>query len=156
MATTTAAPAFRYLGTTDHMQECQRCGRVDLRATVALMLRDADGDTGEVVYYGSSCAARALGIRGGSRAVLNNARVARDNTLLLAKMGRETLAHYGLPETGTPTLRELRAPLWKFVESHASASWMEGSTADTNRARLLECLAEWQRYIRDAALLVAA
>lgn len=156
MTLTTAAPAFRYLGTTDHMQECQACGRVDLRATVALEMLDADGNGGEVVYYGSHCAARALGVKGGARTVLANAAAARSHTLEMARIARGTLAHYGLPTTGTPTLRELREPLWKFVEAHSNARWMEGSTADSNRALLLESLAAWQGYIRAAALLVAA
>jgi hypothetical protein len=150
-----ATTAFRYLGTTDHMQECERCGRVDLRATVALAVLDADGNTEDVTYYGSTCAARALGVRGGARAVLASATAARSHTLEMARIARGTLAHYGLPETGTPTLRELREPLWRFVEAHSSARWMENSTADSNRALLLESLAEWQRYIREAALLVA-
>jgi hypothetical protein len=151
---TATAPRFRYLGTTDHMQECEKCGRVDLRATVALATLDADGNTEDVVYYGSTCAARALGIPGGGRAVLSAARVARDNTLELARIARGTLEFYGLPTTGTPSLRELREPLWKFVEAHSNARWMEGSTADGNRALLLESLAHWQRLIREAALLV--
>jgi hypothetical protein len=153
MTTTTVAPAFRYLGITDECVECQRCGRVDLRSTVVLAVLDEDGNTEDVTYYGSHCAARALGIQGGGRAVLSAARVAHDSTNELAKMARGVLAFYGLPETGTPSLRELREPLWKFVEAHSNARWMEGSTADENRARLLECLAAWQRYIRDAAAL---
>jgi len=60
--TATTAKAFRVLGTTDHVTVCWLCGRDELRGTIALEVLDADGNaTGTVVYYGSSCGARAAG-----------------------------------------------------------------------------------------------
>jgi hypothetical protein len=53
--TTTGATVVRFLGTTDEVAVCDCCGRKDLKSTVALSI-----DEGEPVYYGVTCAARAL------------------------------------------------------------------------------------------------
>jgi len=55
---------FKILGTTDDVTECGVCGRVELRATVAIVALDADGnEDGEPVYAGTSCAARKVGVK---------------------------------------------------------------------------------------------
>lgn len=46
----------RFLGTTDDVTTCECCGRADLKSTVALSIDGADP-----VYFGSDCAARAIG-----------------------------------------------------------------------------------------------
>lgn len=51
---------YMILGTTDDHTACELCGRDDLKATVALR----NVDTGEVVHFGSDCAARAMGWTG--------------------------------------------------------------------------------------------
>lgn len=51
----------RYYGITDECLECQHCGRSDLKKTVMLYILDADGNAGELTYFGTSCAARTLG-----------------------------------------------------------------------------------------------
>jgi hypothetical protein len=48
---------------------------------VVLAILDTDGNTEDVTYYGSSCAARALGVEGDGRAVLQAARNATVATL---------------------------------------------------------------------------
>jgi hypothetical protein len=45
-----------WLGTTDEVTTCDCCGKKDLKGTVALSINDSDA-----VYYGCTCAARALG-----------------------------------------------------------------------------------------------
>lgn len=61
-ATTTARKVFRVLGTTDDVTVCELCGRSELKGTIVLDELDEDGNTtGEVVYYGTSCGARAAG-----------------------------------------------------------------------------------------------
>jgi len=154
--TQTTAPAFRYIGITDECVECQCCGKTGLRSTVILAVLDADQNAEDVTYYGSTCAARALAVKGGGRAVLQSARWAHEKTLTAAESARQALAFYGLPEVGTPSLRELREPLWKYVDAHSNAMWMEGSTADENRARLVESLGRWQAQLAEAALLTRA
>jgi hypothetical protein len=62
--TTTAATkslAYRVLGTTDEVTECELCGRQELKGTIVLAVLDADGNDEEVVYYGASCGAKAAG-----------------------------------------------------------------------------------------------
>lgn len=45
-----------FLGTSDDVTSCDCCGRTGLKSTVALLL----GDAADPVYYGVTCAARAL------------------------------------------------------------------------------------------------
>lgn len=59
MDTATARRAFRYLGITDESDSCDCCGKTGLKRVVGL----EHIDSGEVVRYGTSCAARALGTR---------------------------------------------------------------------------------------------
>jgi len=50
------------LGTTDEHTECGCCGRVNLKETLVMAVRDVDGNVGEAVaYYGVVCGARAAG-----------------------------------------------------------------------------------------------
>lgn len=49
--------ATKFLGTTDDVTTCDCCGRKDLKSTVALDLGE-----GDQVYYGVTCAARALAL----------------------------------------------------------------------------------------------
>ena len=60
--TTDTTRAFRILGTSDEVTACDCCGKSDLKSTVALMELDADGSdlTGDAVYFGCVCAARAM------------------------------------------------------------------------------------------------
>lgn len=52
---------YTLLGIADEVNECELCGKSDLKCTMALRTHDADGnDTGEV-YYGRDCGSRALG-----------------------------------------------------------------------------------------------
>lgn len=53
----TVTRVFRVLGTTDEVTQCQLCGRDELKGTIVL----EDNATAEIVYYGSSCGARAAG-----------------------------------------------------------------------------------------------
>lgn len=60
--TQTSTPAFRVLGTTDDVTECEHCGRVDLKGTIILLPLDVDGNAeGEPTYFGAVCGARAAG-----------------------------------------------------------------------------------------------
>lgn len=55
------ARAFRILGTTDEVDACDCCGKTGLKSTVAVVELDADGNelTGDTLYFGCTCAARA-------------------------------------------------------------------------------------------------
>jgi len=56
MHSATLVTRFRILGITDERTECDCCGRVGLKRTVAL--EPAEG--GDVRYFGTSCAALAM------------------------------------------------------------------------------------------------
>ena len=53
--TNTSEKQFRILGLVDWKNECDCCGKENLKKTVAL----ENNETGEVVYYGTTCAAAA-------------------------------------------------------------------------------------------------
>ena len=141
---TTAATA-RYIGTTDDTTACEHCGRVDLKMTVVLELLDAEGNgAGEVVYYGSTCAARALaprGIRTTAARVRFDAEVASRQTIERAEYAANRLARYSGPDAvemfrdsnrqwGT----ELRSVEWA---TKALAEMVEMWTAHLADARLI-------------------
>lgn len=52
-------------GTTDDVTTCQICGKPELRGTVILAILDADGNTEDVTYAGTSCAAKLASGRTG-------------------------------------------------------------------------------------------
>lgn len=81
---------YRLLGHTDDVTTCEHCGKSELKGTVAL-----ENDVGNIVYFGSVCAARALG-RGSSakegRAVMSEAvalRRAAEEAARLAAIRRQ-------------------------------------------------------------------
>lgn len=49
-----------YYGITDECGECGHCGKSGLKKTVMLFSLGADGSREELMYWGSTCAARAL------------------------------------------------------------------------------------------------
>jgi len=48
---------FTFLGTTQEVTECWLCGKQELKGTIVL----ENNETGEIVYYGSTCGSKALG-----------------------------------------------------------------------------------------------
>lgn len=50
-----ANDSVKFLGNSDDVTTCECCGRKNLKSTVALSIND-----GEAVYFGVTCAARAL------------------------------------------------------------------------------------------------
>lgn len=67
---------YRAMGTTDDCTTCDKCGKDHLKKTIILGILDADGNVEDVVYYGSTCAGRALGVR---KAYLDRAVIAANN-----------------------------------------------------------------------------
>lgn len=55
---------YRVHGTTDDTDACEICGKVDLRSVVMLAVLEDGTETGELIYVGTTCAARALAQRG--------------------------------------------------------------------------------------------
>jgi hypothetical protein len=151
--TTTNATQFRYIGVTDDCVTCQKCGKPELKSTVVLAILDADCNAEEITYYGSTCAARALSIRGGGRAVLAAARGAQERTAQAAKFAREQLAFYGLPESGQPGAAALALAGARYAEHNSR--WAEGKTFAEWEAGAMGMLRRRQAEIADAALVSA-
>ncbi|MFJ4828480.1 hypothetical protein ACIP79_00855 [Streptomyces sp. NPDC088747] len=53
--------AYKVKGTTNDVTTCDQCSRVELKGTVVMAALDADGNEEEILYFGTSCAARASG-----------------------------------------------------------------------------------------------
>jgi len=95
------ADQYRWLGITDECTDCEKCHKANLKSTVVLQYLDVDGNPdGDPVYFGSTCAARALSVKGGGRSVLASARGAHHQTLTDAADARSMLELYGVPESG--------------------------------------------------------
>jgi hypothetical protein len=56
--------SYRIHGITDDTDTCEICGKAELRRVVMLAVLDADGNTEEIIYAGTTCAARKLAQRG--------------------------------------------------------------------------------------------
>lgn len=157
--TTNEAPArWRYLGTTDESVTCEKCGKDELRSTVMIVPLDAEGnDDGDVTYYGSTCAARALGVKGGGRAVAKAAEGARLQTLMNAHDARRMLRLYGdLPETGELTEEQRRAGVRAYVRHNAGVHALLQREGGTVTDLLLDMLARKQAAIADAVRVAGA
>lgn len=153
MTTTTTPPKFRYIGITDECIVCEKCGKPGLKSTVILAILDADGNEEDVTYYGSSCAAQVLGIRGGGRAVLNSARVAHDQTIEAAKHALKRIEFYGLPLEGEPTEDVMRAAKRLYIQSNYGVADLVQRTGKKVPVLVMEMLDGFRRDIALAELL---
>jgi hypothetical protein len=158
MTTNEASARWRYLGTTDESVICEKCGKDDLRSTVMIVPLDAEGnDDGEPAYYGSTCAARALGVKGGGKAVLAAANGARLTTLMNAHDARRMLRAYGnLPETGPLTEEQRRAGVHAYVRNNRGVQADIARNGGTVTDRLLDMLTRKQAAIADAVRVAGA
>lgn len=100
---------FTIQGISDERDSCDCCGKSNLKRTVALA--DAD-DGGEVVFFGTTCAARAMkipaaevrkGARDVQRAKDSAAAAARDAA---ARVEREAWFAFLLEKTGKTSVAE--------------------------------------------------
>lgn len=136
-------PRFRYLGVIDDITVCEKCGKSQLRSTVVVQPLDIDGNPdGEPNYYGSTCAARVLGVngRGAGTRVLSEAWAADWQTRNAADDAHRMLAHYGLPETGELTHDEIIIAMRRYIQAHPGIHrWVE-ETGIGVRARVLDML----------------
>jgi hypothetical protein len=103
--------AYKVLGTTNDVTNCELCGKVELKGTVMLAVLDVDGNPdGDPSYFGSSCAAKAAGwtlreVRAGIKRASDEERErkrAERDALWAAE--REWLADWYLTRYGTPSL----------------------------------------------------
>lgn len=152
--TATDIPRFRYLGVTDECVQCEKCGKADLRTTIMIVPLDVEGnDDGDPVYYGSTCAARALGVKGGGRAALQSARWAHERAKNAADDARRMLAHYGLPEEGEPARDVVLDAMRRYVAAHPNVHRFVAETGIGVRARVLDMLTRKRAALADARAL---
>jgi hypothetical protein len=78
----TNAKLIKCLGTDDSVNSCDCCGRSELKATVAF-----ETESGEVVYFGVVCAAKASGKS--SAWIRSEAKVADDAKVSAARIAAE-------------------------------------------------------------------
>ena len=123
---------YRFIGTTDDTTTCDQCGKAELRSTIILALLDADGNVAETVYYGSTCAARALTARTGRRhtgaKVLDEARAAQRLRESADREARALLAYYGLPLQGPATAEQIASAAILYRTAHRAAVWAPGTS----------------------------
>lgn len=87
---------FVIMGIVDDVTTCECCGRSNLKRTVMLGETDADGNVENVTYYGTGCAAVALGRpRQHGAKVADEAAAANRDWQERATRAREWLAAYG-------------------------------------------------------------
>lgn len=90
--------AYKVLGTTDEVTDCDLCGKPELKGTVVLVPLDVDGnEDGELSYFGTSCAAKAAGwtlkeVRAGIKAAKEEA-LAAERAANIAAREAETKAY---------------------------------------------------------------
>ncbi|TKG67040.1 hypothetical protein [Prauserella endophytica] len=139
---------YRHLGITDECVTCEACGKPNLRSTVVLGILDTDGNVEGTVYYGSSCAARALGARS-SRDVLARARAAHRKTVAAADLARDFFTRYDLPEDGTITTKELIKAACKIAPDNRHVCVDYDSSIETT----MDLIALHRRALADANLI---
>jgi hypothetical protein len=150
----TTTPQYRYIGITDECQECECCGKKNLKKTVVLSLCDAEGVHEHYVRYGTTCAARALGAGSGAK-VRKLAENAHQKTAETAKHARELLAAYGLPEAGEIDRRTLNLAARKYRYNHFGAAWAADETWDGWKTRTLDMAQRMRAALAEAALIGA-
>lgn len=151
---TAASPTFRYIGTTNDIVECEKCGKADLRCTVIIVPLDAEGnDNGDPCYYGSTCAARALAVRGGGAAVRRAANGARLMTLMAAHDAVRMLRFYGLPLDGEMTDDQRRTAVRAYVRNNNTAELAPGTTVSD---LVCDMLARKRAAVAEAVMVAGA
>jgi hypothetical protein len=137
MTKTATGTAYQVRGTTSDVTECQICGKPDLRRTVILGVLDADGNTEDVTYAGTTCAAKVTGRR--TSAIRDEAIIADARRNYSLRQAREIIATYGPVEGDKRATRELffdRNPGFRpgvispFAEFKGAAATVAGMLAD--------------------------
>lgn len=97
---TAGQATYRVRGTTDDVTICERCGKPELKGTVILDVLDTDGNTEEITYFGTTCAARVTGRK--ATAIKNDASGADYRRIEAVRNAEECIAHYAPFEVEGP------------------------------------------------------
>jgi hypothetical protein len=98
--------AYQVRGTTDDVTTCQICGKPELRGTVILAILDADGNTEDVTYAGTTCAAKMAGNRTTGTKIRQQAEGADTRRAEFVRFAKEIIAFYE-PMEADPNWRTL-------------------------------------------------
>lgn len=146
-ATKTPAPKFRYLGCTDDVVVCEKCGKEELKKTIVLAVLDADGNVEETTYYGSSCAARALTALTGRKHTA--AAVRRDAENALYRLQADARSAQGLLDYYGPYEHDEAALIDAYRHAHGDAYNVSyGEWLDRARSMFVTRRAQVEAYQR--------
>lgn len=98
--------AYRVRGTTDDVTTCQQCGKPELKGTVILDILDADGNTEDVTYAGSTCAAKMAGSKTTGAKIRQEAQAADCRRAEAVRYARERLGWWEPIEGDRKAIRE--------------------------------------------------
>lgn len=144
---------YQILGTTDLFTACDHCGRTELKGTVALA-----NDDGEIIYMGTTCAARAIsqqGRRTTAAKVRDTALAARREALAAAKEARERLTFYGIDaDTDAPlTATQLHSAATRYADVHAVAMWAHRETTSGWERRVQNMVTACRAHVAMADMM---
>lgn len=134
---------YKAMGFTDDITSCDLCGREELKGTVRLVVRDADGDEAGEVYAGVVCAAKADGrkaaeVRAEAKRAEDEARAtyqrwANARSAARAEFWEEARARLGMPRNSfdIDLDRDERWPAWQAAQVKVNAD-------ETYQARMVE------------------
>lgn len=133
---------YRVHGVSDDTDTCEVCGKSELRSVIMLAVLDVDGETGELIYAGSTCAARMIAQRG-KRVTATRVRYAADAAANVMDRAREFADEFRtitvnayiaanstayLNANGQDTTRALAAARAGYVELQAEIAAIDAGT----------------------------
>jgi len=99
--------SYRVRGTTDDVTTCQQCGKPELKGTVILDILDADGNTEDIIYAGTTCAAKMAGGRVTGTKIRQQAEAADYRRAEAVKFARQQISWWEPIEGDRVAIREL-------------------------------------------------
>lgn len=143
---------FRYIGVTDECTTCEQCGKPNLAKTIVIAALDADGTEEAILYYGSTCAARALGYGTGQGATVRKAATAaKQRTLNHAHEAQLMLDLYDVPADGDEYDINQVAAIYR--DNHAKAAWAPTVTWEGWKDRARDMIVRKRAAVADAELV---
>lgn len=102
---------FREIGLTDERDTCECCGRTNLKVAVVLQEIEDGGDAGAFVFFGTTCAARAL-----RRGVKETRKAVKDAQKAAERAARLAFHGHPLKQQVDAEIRAANAAGVPFVE----------------------------------------
>ena len=124
----TAATITHILGISDERTDCECCGRSNLKRTIVLSIRTANGDE-SVVYYGTDCARRTLGLSA------KRAREAVEIAQLAAALAAVIAALRARPDARDVAVRTARGDAHEARQGLLTTYWSENHQGRLEIAR---------------------